>query len=299
MGASDFLTIDEFSKFVAEAGYPLEIKNINFRRDKIKFGDNPEIPPELYFRRVKGFRKGVISKQEAEEYLERLKQISFHVTNSDVKTVIGEYDQVLQRPRKFGMRGDRNFTGKVEDEIKGKLVEIAFSNFVESKKGYRLPVDFHLISEKEAKRDAGDFTHYLENDKKYKLAPDKIIAIKSTNGYFLAIPTLEMDWEGQIIILVKLHLLEDFLLKILRAGVSLDHLELNQKIGWLEILGWIQKPEFLAKGHRGKRLPGKYHVRREDWDKENIIMHPSELKRNPEELYSLLDELKISSQLIS
>ena len=47
----------------------------------------------------------------------------FLLTLEDVREVVEKYDAVLHRGRKYGMRGNRNFTGKVEDEIRGTLAE--------------------------------------------------------------------------------------------------------------------------------------------------------------------------------
>lgn len=117
-----YLTIDEFGDFLASNGYPLEPKNLKFSRDKIDFEDgSSEIGPELDFVRVKGIRKKVIPLKEAEAYLDYLQQVSFKVDFEDVKTVTAKYAPVMARSRKHGMRGNRNFTGKIEDEIKGKL----------------------------------------------------------------------------------------------------------------------------------------------------------------------------------
>lgn len=127
----------------------------------------------------------------------------------------------------------------------------------------------------------------------FGLAEDKVIAVKSTNGYFLAIPEVEMEWEGGIIVLVKLHIKEDFLFEVIKAGLKLKEIDFSEDVGWLEIRGWIRKSNYLRRAHRKKRLPGRYHVG-DIWRQTNLIMHPLELNRKPDELRKLLEEIKES-----
>ena len=49
------------------------------------------------------------------------------LTYKDVQEIVKKYQLVLKRPRKRAMRGQRNFTGKIEDEIRGKLGEIGIA----------------------------------------------------------------------------------------------------------------------------------------------------------------------------
>ena len=229
-----------------------------------------------------------VKETDVNQYIKNLKEMSIKLTFNDVKEIVKEYQLVLKRSRKRGMRGQRNFTGKIEDEIRGKLAEFGTAKFCKKVSNVEFVIDFSLL-EKGELRDEGDFTEIIKNGKKSLLNNKQIIAVKSTAGYFaIALPENEWSWPGSIYIAVRLHIDESFLLKLINKGLELEDLDLNQEIGWLEVFGFIKKEEMEKYAFQGKRLPGKYHASNEDWSKRNYIMHPMQLHRNLDDFGELL-----------
>jgi DNA (cytosine-5)-methyltransferase 1 len=296
LSSDNMLTINDFSEYLAKNGRPLERKHIDFRRDTLEFKGYERADgkaEEKY--RVLNFRKlgntFYISYDEAKKYLEYLKQMSIDLTYKDVMTVIIKYQDVLQRSRKMGMRGQRNFMGKVEDEVRGKLAEQGCANFCQEVAGIVFEPFYDLLPPGQ-KRDEGDFTYFKTVDKGIiQLPHGEEIAVKSTNGYFsIAVPETEWNWPGGVYISVRPHLNPNFLLRLINKAIGIEDFSLSGKIGWLEIDGWILKGEMEQMSYIGTRLPGKYHVSETDFRARNYIMHPLQLHRTRVEFKQLLEK---------
>jgi len=296
------MTVEEFAEFLEDNGRPLAGKHLRFRKDTIRFEgdysradgrDGNEYQILGFRKRPNGGNRLWISEKEAVEYLEHLKSMSVELTYEDVQTVVKEYQSVLRRPRKKGMRGDRNFTGKVEDEIRGKLAEEGLSKFCKKVYGISFPPHYEPL-EPGQMRDQGDFDHMLVEmdgvEKDIPLPENMKIAVKSTAGYFsFAVPENEWNWPGSIYIAVRPHLNQNFLLRLMNKALDLEDFELNATVGWLEVDGYITKQEMERQAYVGKRLPGAYHGRIRDWDLRNYIMHPLQIHRTLDEFKSLLN----------
>lgn len=204
------------------------------------------------------------------------------------KTVVELYDDILVKPKKYGMRGQRNFTGKIEDEVRGKLAEHGFGKYATNVSSIELPVDYSLIEESDRKRDSSDFNTIIIGDKKYDLPEGFRISLKSTSGSYLAIPQNELEWEGEIFVLVKLHIKEMFLYKAIKAGLQLSTLNLNDSLGWLEIRGIISKHDF-QNGYCGDKLPDNTQLR-----SPNHIKAPVQLEQDPSVISDILEQVKNS-----
>jgi DNA (cytosine-5)-methyltransferase 1 len=285
----------EFSEFLAKNGRPLAKKHIDFRRDTISFdgykrrdGKTGERYKVLNFSRVGNSLQ--IPCEKAKEYLDYLKEMSIDLTYDDVVTVVTEYQDVLQRPRKMAMRGQRNFMGKVEDEIRGKLAEEGCATFCRNMSGIHFE-PFYALLPPQQKRDEGDFTYFkTAKGERVNLPRGMEIAVKSTNGYFsIAVPESEWDWPGGVYISVRPHLNSNFLLRLINKAVGLEDFPFDSKIGWLEVDGWICKEEMEQRAYIGTRLPGKYHASDSDFRLRNYIMHPSQLHRTRQEFKQLMD----------
>lgn len=150
------------------------------------------------------------------------------------------------------------------------------------------PVDYSVVEDNSVKRDQGDFNTIIVDDKKYDLKKGYRISLKSTNGNYLAIPQRELNWEGEIFVLVKLHIKETFLYKAIKAGLQLATLNLNESLGWLEIRGVVSKDEF-QKGYLGEQLPDKTQL-----SSPNYIKAPIQLEQNINQISNLLDQIKNS-----
>jgi len=221
-------------------------------------------------------------------FVDNLKEMSVDLNYKDVKEVFVKYADVLKRSRKRGMRGQRNFTGKVEDEIRGKLSEIGTAKFCRDVAGVEFEPDFEIL-EKGKLRDEGDFVHIKKNGKKIPLPNNLLIAIKSTAGYFsFGVPQNEWSWPGNIYIAVRLHIDEAFLLRLLNKALDLEEFELSEKIGWLEVFGYVYKKEMEDHSFIATRLPGKYHASPNDWNLPNYIMHPMQLHRSRKKFEDLM-----------
>jgi len=229
-----------------------------------------------------------VRKSDARQFIDNLKEMSVVLTYKEVKEIFEKYSEVLKRSRKRGMRGQRNFTGKVEDEIRGKLSELGTAKFCAMIGGVKFEPDYSLL-EKGKLRDEGDFIHIIKDGKRIPLPKNLLIAIKSTAGYFsFGVPQNEWDWPGNVYIAVRLHINEAFLLRLLNKSLGLDELGLSEKIGWLEIFGFVFKKEMEKHSFIGNRLPGKYHASQNDWNLPNYIMHPLQLHRTKEEFLTLM-----------
>lgn len=99
----------------------------------------------------------------------------------------------------------------------------------------------------------------------------------------------ELDWEGEIFILVKLHIKETFLYKAIKAGLQLSNLNLQDNLGWLEFRGFISKEEF-QKGYLSQKLPDGTQLR-----SPNYIKAPIQLEQDINKLSELLDKIKKSA----
>ena len=192
------------------------------------------------------------------------------------------------------MRGQRNFTGKIEDEGRGKLVEVGFEKYAKTNSGINFLIDFELIDLKESKRDKGDFTQ-IQTDKKEVLnLPENLtFSIKSTNGFFLAVPEVELSWEGNIFVLANLHIKENFLYKVIKKGLELGDLDYNEILGWFEIRGFINKKSFSNKEESmyAKNFPGKYALE-SNFRQSNFIRTPSMLNRDKKDLLAIFEKIK-------
>jgi hypothetical protein len=292
------LTIQEFSDFLASNSRPLEKKHIDYRRDTILFDPSRyqrAAGPDIGRYRILNFQKEglrlYISLEEAQIYLDNLKQMSIDLTYEDVLTVVTEYQEVLQRPRKMGMRGQRNFTGKVEYEIRGKLAEQGLANFCRDFGVFFEP--FYKLLPRGQLRDEGDFIDFRKSASgRSRILPDELkVAVKSTNGYFpIAIPENEWDWPGGIYICVRPHLEPSFLLRLINKAVGLEDCSLQGKIGWLEVDGWVMKKEIEQNAYIGTRLPGKYHASERDWPRRNYIMHQLQIHGTRADFSLLMDK---------
>lgn len=298
-----FLDMDGFLQFLERNGRPLKKKHLDFRRDAILFSSDkyerkagPVNTPfqVLRFKKMGG-QKLLISRQDALDYLKHLKEMSIDITVDDVRTVVDRYGPVLRRARKMGMRAQRNFTGKVEDEVRGKLAEECLSKYLRELSGVELPVFYDLLPSG-VLRDEGDFEKVVIVGKHGKveipLKPDMIIAVKSTNGFFpFAIPENEWGWPGQIYIAVRPHIDDDFLLYFIEKGLGIPNAKDRKVFGWLEIEGWVSKDEMHEKGFVGNALPGGYHMG-DPWPKRNLIMHPLQLHRTRPEMQELMSRYR-------
>ena len=295
MDDHDYVPWKEVSNMLNSEGITMAEKYIRFAIDEISF------PAKLFKCKTKQNRNFCIipsirkhgnrifvKKDDVRKYIENLKQMRVELTYKDVQEIVKKYQLVLKRPRKRAMRGQRNFTGKIEDEIRGKLGEIGIARFCNSVGGIQFVVDFSTL-EKGKLRDEGDFIEVITHGEKHSLSNDLKIAVKSTAGYFaIALPENEWEWPGNIYISVRLHIEESFLFKLINKGLDLENFELNQQIGWLEIFGYITKSEMEQISFQGTRLPGKYHASNEDWSKTNYIMHPMQLYRTRDEFRELM-----------
>ena len=286
---NSFLTKNQTIKFLEMCGRGIKLKDLDFRRkDSLKLGSEI-IESEIKFQKVKGSGNRLFcSLRFLEDYALSLYRRSIDLDDHDAKTVVEHYDRVLTKPKKYGMRGQRNFTGKIEDEVRGKLAEHGFSKYAINLNNIEFPVDYSLLEDSSVKRDKGDFNTIIINDKKYDLKLGYRISLKSTNGNYLAIPQHELKWEGEIFVLVKLHIKETFLYKAIKAGLQLASLNLNDSLGWLEIRGVISKDEF-QKGHLGEQLPDKTQL-----SSLNYIKAPIQLEQNIDRISNLLERIKNS-----
>jgi DNA (cytosine-5)-methyltransferase 1 len=280
-----YLNIKQSLKFLALTGRELEEKDLNFRRNSPKLGDD-KINYELRFEKIKGSRNQLMCNlKELQTYVLKLYQLSIDLSYNDAKIVVNSYDQVLQQPKKYGMRGQRNFTGKIEDEIRGKLAEHSFSQYIYNLTNIDLPVDYSSVSGLNNQRDAGDFTKFVSNNQIFDLPEGVRISLKSTNGNYLALPVNEIDWEGEIFVLVKLHLKETFLYQAIKAGLKLAELNLSDNLGWLEVRGFIFKDEFKS-SYISDKLPDGTEFR-----SPNYIKAPIQLNQNISILTSLIHDI--------
>ena len=255
-------------------------KDIDFRRKDSLFLGQEKVNPELKNKRIKGQGNRLFfSLSELENYALKLSERSIDLTYLDAKAVIEGYDSVLMQPKKYGMRGQRNFTGKVEDEVRGKLAEHGFSKYINNLATIELPVDYSSLEQSAQKRDTGDFTKVTIHKKMYDLPEKYIISLKSTNGNYLAVPENEIDWEGNLFVFVKLHIKETFLYRTIKAGLEIEDLDLKKSLGWLEFRGFIKKSEF-RKSYQDTALPDGTKFN----DKINLIKAPSQLNQNSEDL---------------
>jgi DNA (cytosine-5)-methyltransferase 1 len=294
-----FLTKEQALEYFSLVNREIDEKDLDFRR-KASFTEESQIPPEIETSKVRGGGNRILFEVSVlQNYLLNLELKSIDLIYQDAKIVVQEYDSVLSKARKYGMRGQRNFTGKVEDEIRGKLAEHSFSKFLENLTGIVFPVDYSLLNENlpedstYQKRDAGDFTQVVINNNFINLPKNLTISLKSTNGNFLAIPEDEMEWEGNWYFLVKLHIKETFLYKAIKAGLELETLNLKERLGWLEIRGYVSKSELLD-SYRSIYLPttSKTLKNRTELSKPNLIKAPVQLQKN-------LDFFKAHFQAIS
>ena len=287
-----YLTKSQSLKFLEMCGRGIQEKELDFRRkESIKIGLET-ITPEIKFQKVKGSGNRLFcSLRYLENYTLSLYKRSINLDYHDAKIVVEHYDSVLTKPKKYGMRGQRNFTGKIEDEIRGKLAEHGFSKYAMNVNNVEFPVDYSLIEESKVKRDSGDFNTIVIENKKYDLAEGFRISLKSTNGNYLAIPQQELSWEGEIFVLVKLHIKETFLYQAIKAGLQLSSLNLKDNLGWLEIRGIISKQEF-QKGYLGYYLPGK--EKETPFKKPNYIKAPVQLEQDPKRISDILNKIKNS-----
>ena len=284
-----YLTKNQSLRFLERCGRAIPEKDLNFRRkESIKIGSET-ISPEIKFQKVKGCGNRLFCPLRfLEDYTLSLYKRSINLDYNDAKTVVELYDDILVKPKKYGMRGQRNFTGKIEDEVRGKLAEHGFGKYATNVSNIELPVDYSLIGEGNSKRDSGDFNTIIIGAKKYNLPEGFRISLKSTSGNYLAIPQHELDWEGEIFVLVKLHIKEMFLYKAIKAGLQLLTLNLNESLGWLEIRGVISKQDF-QNGYCGDKLPDNTQLR-----SPNYIKAPVQLEQDHSKISNILEQLKNS-----
>ena len=290
---NEYLTIEEFLKELAEQGLPLPRKQIDFRRKSGEIERHPVLA-ELAFAKVKGFgSRLVIKKSDAVKYIERLKKQSVNITYKDVKSVVENYDQVMLKPARAAMRQNRNFTGKIEDEVKGKLVEWGFAKYAYEKASLELVIDFALITVTTRKRDEGDFIKCIVNGKDKNIPNELKISIKSTSGNLLAVPEVETTWEGEWFVLAKLHIEDKFLYDAIKAGFGLLELDFERNLGWFEIRGFVSKKDFTdtSKSYKGVNLPAPFTMDN-NFSRDNYILIPTQLNQNPDDLISLLEKVK-------
>lgn len=292
---NDYLTVDELLQELTEQGLPLPEKQIHFRR---KSGDinGHKVPAELNFVKVKGFgSRLLISKNDVVNYISRLKKQSINITYKDVKSVVESYDQVMLKPARAAMRRNRNFTGKIEDEIKGKLVEWGLAKYAYEKVGLELVIDFALITITTRKRDEGDFVKCIVNGKDKDIPDGLKISVKSTSGNLLAVPEVETTWEGEWFVLVKLHIEDKFLYDAIKAGLGIFAIDFERNLGWFEIRGFVSKKDFtdVNKSYKGVNLPLPFKMDN-DFGRDNYILLPTQLNQKPEDFISLLEKVKKS-----
>lgn len=286
-------------KILANKERPMAEKYIKFALDEIVF------PQEQYecksnqnrtfcvLESVKKRRNWkYVNKKELDKFVENIKQMSVDLSFKDVKLVCKKYQEVLKRPRKRGMRGQRNFTGKIEDEVRGKLSEVGTAKFCKIAGNVEFEPDFEILPKGQL-RDEGDFDQVIRNGKKIPIPQNLLIAVKSTAGYFaLGLPQNEWTWPGGVYISVRLHIAESFLLSLINKSLDLEDFSLSKKIGWLEIFGFIYKDEMEKKAFVGNRLPGKYHASQNDWNLPNYIMHQTQLHTTRKEFEDLMKRYK-------
>lgn len=290
----EYLNINQTIECLDFLGFPLLEKEIKFRKDTIEInGEN--YGPEIEMKKVIGYGNSfVVSRKKLAEYIEGLSSLSVDIDYTDVKKVVEAYDLVLQRSRKYGMRGQRNFTGKIEDEIRGKLVEVGFEKYAKVYSGIDFIIDFELLDETKSKRDKGDFTQIrTQNNEILNLPEDLTFSVKSTAGFFLAVPQIELTWEGNIFILAKLHIKEEFLYKAIKKGLEIGEIDYKERLGWFEIRGYVYKKDF---GDKNKSLyennfPGKYALENK-FRQPNFIRTPSMLNRNKSDLLKIFEKIK-------
>lgn len=289
----DYLTIQDFLTELEEQGLPLPKKQIDFRR-KSGVIDNHQIPAELHFQKVQGSgARLVTSKNEAKKYIDRLKKQSVNITYKDVKSVVESYNDVMLKPARAAMRANRNFTGKVEDEIKGKLVEWGLAKYAYQRIGLELVIDFALITVVTRKRDEGDFVKALVDGKEKNIPDELKISVKSTSGNLLAVPEVETTWEGEWFVLAKLHIEDKFLYDAIKAGLGLLELDFERNLGWFEIRGFVSKKDFTNTkvSHKGVNLPKPFNMDN-NFGRDNFIMLPTQLNQNPDDFVDLLKEVQ-------
>ena len=227
----EYLTIVDVLTELEEQGIPLNKKQIDFRRKSGQVSSRI-VPAEIQFQKVKGHgAKLLIKKEDIVNYIERLKKQSVFITYKDVKSVVENYDEVMLKPARIAMRANRNFTGKIEDEIKGKLVEWGLAKYAKQKLGIELVIDFATITVTTRKRDEGDFVKVLVNGKEKNIPDELKISIKSTSGNLLAVPEIETTWEGEWFVLAKLHIENKFLYDAIKAGFGIPELDIERNIG--------------------------------------------------------------------
>jgi len=289
---ADYLTIEEFLKELEEQGLSLPRKQIDFRRKSGEIKGN-KIIPELNFGKVPGYRKIVISKQEAIAYIQRLRRQSVNITYKDVKSVVESYDEVMLKPARAAMRANRNFTGKIEDEVKGKLVEWGLAKYAYEKIGLELVIDFALITVTTRRRDEGDFVKAMMEGKDVEIPDGYKLSVKSTSGNLLAVPEVETTWEGDWFVLALLHIENKFLYDAIKAGLDLTELDFERNLGWFEIRGFVSKKDFTntTKALKGVNLPEPFNMSF-DFGRDNYIMLPSQLNQKPEDFLELLNKIK-------
>lgn len=293
--AKDYLTKVELLKELEEQGLPLPEKQIDFRRKNGEI-DGKTIPAELNFVKVKGNgSRLMIKKENVVQYIARLKKQSVSITYKDVKSIVESYDDVMLKPARAAMRQNRNFTGKIEDEIKGKLVEWGLAKYAYEKVGLELVIDFALITVTTRKRDEGDFVKCLVNGKEKNIPNELKISVKSTSGNLLAVPEVETTWEGEWFVLAKLHIEDKFLYDAIKAGLDLMELDFERNLGWFEIRGFVSKKDFIDTkiSYKGVNLPSPFKMDN-DFGRDNYIMLPTQLNQNPDDFLSLLEKVKKS-----
>lgn len=290
---NDYLTVDELLQELTEQGVPLPLKQIHFRRKSGEINGH-NVSSELNFVKVKGFgSRLLISKNEVIKYIVRLKKQSVNITYKDVKSVVENYDDVMLKPARAAMRQNRNFTGKIEDEIKGKLVEWGLAKYAYEKIGLELVIDFALITITTRKRDEGDFVKCLVDGKEKNIPDNLKISVKSTSGNLLAVPEVETTWEGEWFVLAKLHIEDKFLYDAIKAGLGIYEIDFERNLGWFEIRGFVSKKDFTdtKKGYKGVNLPPPFKMDN-DFGRENYILLPTQLNQNSEEFVELLNKVK-------
>lgn len=290
---SEYLTIDELLQELSEQGLPLPEKQIHFRRKSGEINGHI-VPAELNFTKVKGFgSRLLINKSEVVNYIARLKKQSVNITYKDVKSVVESYDQVMLKPARAAMRRNRNFTGKIEDEIKGKLVEWGLAKYAYEKLGLELVIDFALITVTTRKRDEGDFVTCLVDGKEKNIPEELKISVKSTSGNLLAVPEIETTWEGEWFVLAKLHIEDKFLYDAIKCGLGISEIDFERNLGWFEIRGFVSKKDFTdeSKTLKGVNLPAPFKMDN-DFGRDNYILLPTQLNQNPDDFIELLQKVK-------
>lgn len=290
---NDYLTIEELLQELTEQGLPLPEKQIHFRRKSGEIGGHA-VPSELNFVKVKGFgSRLLISKVDVVNYIARLRRQSVNITYKDVKSVVESYDDVMLKPARAAMRQNRNFTGKIEDEIKGKLVEWGLAKYAYEKTGLELVIDFALITVVNRKRDEGDFVKCLVAGKEKNIPDELKISVKSTSGNLLAVPEVETTWEGEWFVLAKLHIENKFLYDAIKAGLGIMEIDFERNLGWFEIRGFVSKKDFtdMTKSFKGVNLPTPFKMDN-DFGRDNFILLPTQLNQKPEDFLDLLEKIK-------